>query len=231
MSDTPIVQAKGLHRSYGELEVLKGIDLDVSSGSVVSIVGTSGAGKTTLLQVLGTLDLPDRGTLKVRDQEVLKLSSKELAKFRNRHIGFIFQFHHLLPEFTALENVCIPGFIGDRKREEVEQEAERLLERMKMSDRLKHKPNQLSGGEQQRVAVARALINSPSVVLADEPSGNLDSTTSAELHQLFFDLREEFGQTFIIATHNDEFASMADRKLRIRDGVIQKEGTAEKADL
>jgi lipoprotein-releasing system ATP-binding protein len=186
-------------------------------------VGASGAGKTTLLQVLGTLDLSDRGSLKVRDTEVLKLSSRALAKFRNQHIGFIFQFHHLLPEFTALENVCIPGFIGKGDKEKVENEARQLLERMGMGQRLEHKPSQLSGGEQQRVAVARALINSPSIVLADEPSGNLDSQTSNELHRLFFELREEFGQTFVIATHNDEFASMADRKLRIRDGSIERE--------
>ncbi|MFB6258855.1 MAG: ABC transporter ATP-binding protein [Flavobacteriales bacterium] len=218
-----MIQAHDIHRSYGSLEILKGIDLSVEGGAVVSIVGASGAGKTTLLQVLGTLDLPDRGSLSVRDTDVLKLSSRELARFRNQHIGFIFQFHHLLPEFTALENVCIPGFIGKKQRQEVEAEATKLLERMGMSERFEHKPAQLSGGEQQRVAVARALINGPSIVFADEPSGNLDSQTSDELHQLFFDLRNAFGQTFVIATHNDAFASMADRKLRIRDGSIEKE--------
>lgn len=218
-----MIEARDIHRSYGDLEVLKGIDMDVDAGSVVSIVGSSGAGKTTLLQVLGTLDLPDQGSLKIRDRDVLGLSSKELARFRNQHIGFIFQFHHLLPEFTALENVCIPGFIGKYGRQEVEGAARDLLGRMNMLDRLEHKPAQLSGGEQQRVAVARALINGPAVVLADEPSGNLDSQTSSELHQLFFDLRREFDQTFVIATHNDAFASMADRKVRIRDGAIESE--------
>ncbi len=223
MTSTPIIEANAIHRSYGTLEVLKGIDLQVEEGAVVSIVGASGAGKTTLLQVLGTLDLPDRGQLKIRDSSVLSLSSRELAKFRNRHIGFIFQFHHLLPEFTALENVCIPGFIGKKQQKEVEQKAQKLLERIGMGARLEHKPAELSGGEQQRVAVARALINDPSIVLADEPSGNLDSQTSDELHQLFFELRKEFGQTFVIATHNDDFASMADRKLRITDGLIDLE--------
>lgn len=223
MTSTPIIEANAIHRSYGTLEVLKGIDLQVEEGAVVSIVGASGAGKTTLLQVLGTLDLPDRGQLKIRDSSVLSLSSRELAKFRNRHIGFIFQFHHLLPEFTALENVCIPGFIGKKQQKEVEQKAQKLLERIGMGARLEHKPAQLSGGEQQRVAVARALINDPSIVLADEPSGNLDSQTSDELHQLFFELRKEFGQTFVIATHNDDFASMADRKLKITDGLIDLE--------
>ncbi len=223
MTSTPIIEANAIHRSYGTLEVLKGIDLQVEEGAVVSIVGASGAGKTTLLQVLGTLDLPDRGQLKIRDSSVLSLSSRELAKFRNRHIGFIFQFHHLLPEFTALENVCIPGFIGKKQQKEVEQKAQKLLERIGMGARLEHKPAELSGGEQQRVAVARALINDPSIVLADEPSGNLDSQTSDELHQLFFELRKEFGQTFVIATHNDDFASMADRKLKITDGLIDLE--------
>lgn len=217
------IEASYIRRSYGSLEVLKGIDMSVEEGSVISIVGASGAGKTTLLQVLGTLDLADQGSLIVRDTDVLKLSSRELAKFRNQHIGFIFQFHHLLPEFTALENVCIPGFIGKKEKQEVEKEAAKLLERMGMSERSEHKPSQLSGGEQQRIAVARALINNPSIVLADEPSGNLDSQTSNELHQLFFDLRKEFGQTFVFATHNDSFASMADRKLRMRDGLIEKE--------
>ncbi len=219
----PIVQAKDIHRSYGGLEVLKGIDMCVEKGAVISIVGASGAGKTTLLQVLGTLDLPDRGQLSIRSTEILKLSSRELARFRNQHIGFIFQFHHLLPEFTALENVCLPGFIGKKGREEVERKAKELLERMGMEERLEHKPSQLSGGEQQRVAVARALINDPSIVFADEPSGNLDSQSSEELHQLFFELRKDFGQTFVIATHNDAFASMADRKMRMRDGLIERE--------
>lgn len=223
MSEEPIIRAENVHRSYGDLQVLKGIDLEVEHGSVLSLVGASGAGKTTLLQVLGTLDLPDEGLLKVHGTEVANLSSRALAKFRNEHIGFIFQFHHLLPEFTALENVSIPGFIAKKGRAEAEKEARGLLERIGMGERLDHKPAELSGGEQQRVAVARALINGPSIVLADEPSGNLDSQTSNELHQLFFELRNEFGQTFVIATHNDAFASMADRKLRIRDGLIEGE--------
>lgn len=223
MEEGPIIQAKGIHRSYEGLEVLKGIDMEVEKGSIISIVGASGAGKTTLLQVLGTLDLPDRGELIIKGSNVLKLPSKELARFRNREIGFVFQFHHLLPEFTALENVCMPGFIGKRDRQEVESSAKELLERIGLGDRLDHKPSELSGGEQQRVAVARALINGPAIVFADEPSGNLDSKNSQDLHALFFELRKEFDQTFVIATHNDAFASMADRKLRIRDGVIEKE--------
>jgi lipoprotein-releasing system ATP-binding protein len=202
------------------LEVLKGVDLSVAKGEVVSIVGASGAGKTTLLQILGTLEKADSGTLAINGEEVTKLGSKALSAFRNRHIGFVFQFHHLLPEFTALENVMMPGLIAGRSMNECAPRAEELLTRLNVIGRKEHKPNQLSGGEQQRVAVARALFNSPSVVLADEPSGNLDSAHAKELHQLFFDLRKELGQTFVIVTHNEELAEMADRRLVMRDGVI-----------
>lgn len=215
-----MIQAIRIHKRFGELDVLKGVDLHVARGEVVSIVGASGAGKTTLLQIIGTLERPDQGQVMINGQDVTKLGSKTLSTFRNQHIGFVFQFHHLLPEFTALENVMMPGLIAGRSIKECSPRAEQLLERLNVLPRKEHKPNQLSGGEQQRVAVARALFNNPSVVLADEPSGNLDSAHAKELHQLFFNLRDELGQTFVIVTHNEELADMADRKLVIRDGVI-----------
>lgn len=216
-----MLKATSIFKSYGSLQVLKGIDIEVSSGEIVSIVGASGAGKSTLLHILGTLDFPDRGRVQLGEQSLFEMSAKEIASLRNEQIGFIFQFHNLLPEFTAHENVCIPGFIGNRNQTEVQDQAEELLIYLGMGDRLDHKPAQLSGGEQQRTAVARALINNPSIVLADEPSGNLDSQNARELHQLFFDLRSKFQQTFVVVTHNEELAKMTDRKLEIRDGVIQ----------
>jgi lipoprotein-releasing system ATP-binding protein len=216
-----MIQVNDIHKSYGSLEVLKGISLNVGKGEIVSIVGASGAGKSTLLHIMGTLDRADAGSIELNGVNVRKLSDKKLAAFRNRHIGFVFQFHHLLPEFTALENVCIPGFIGGRNRREVERKALDLLNFMGLKERSHHKPSELSGGEQQRVAVARALINSPDVVLADEPSGNLDSASAVELHNLFFSLRNSFDQTYVIVTHNVDLANMADRKLTIRDGVIE----------
>ncbi len=215
-----MIKASNIHRSYGDLHVLKGVDIEVKKGEVVSIVGASGAGKTTLLQILGTLEKPDEGSVYINDNKIDGLNDKVLSAFRNKHIGFVFQFHHLLPEFNALENVCIPGFIAKRPKAEVETEAKRLLAFLGLKDREHHKPSQLSGGEQQRVAVARALINNPDVILADEPSGNLDSTTAKELHDLFFKLREEFNQTFIIVTHNEDLAKMADRELTMVDGKI-----------
>ncbi|MCC6400500.1 MAG: ABC transporter ATP-binding protein [Flavobacteriales bacterium] len=215
-----MIDARSIRKRFGPLEVLKGVDLHVARGEVVSIVGASGAGKTTLLQILGTLERPDSGTLTIGGEEVTKLGSRALSAFRNRHIGFVFQFHHLLPEFTALENVLMPGLIAGRGMADCEPRAKELLDRLNIGARARHKPSQLSGGEQQRVAVARALFNSPGVVLADEPSGNLDSAHARELHQLFFELRKELGQTFVIVTHNEELADMADRKLVIRDGVI-----------
>ena len=215
-----MIEATGVRKKYGELEVLKGVDLHVAKGEVVSIVGASGAGKTTLLQILGTLEKGDSGTLRIDGEEVMQLGSNALSAFRNKHIGFVFQFHHLLPEFTALENVMMPGLIAGKSKSECIPRAEELLTRLNVIARKEHKPSQLSGGEQQRVAVARALFNSPSVVLADEPSGNLDSAHAKELHQLFFELRKELGQTFVIVTHNEELANMADRKLVMRDGVI-----------
>ena len=215
-----MIHATAIRKKYGDLEVLKGVDLQVAKGEIVSIVGASGAGKTTLLQILGTLEKADSGSLSINGEEVTKLGSKALSAFRNRHIGFVFQFHHLLPEFTALENAMMPGLIAGRSMAECEPRARQLLERLNISARATHKPGQMSGGEQQRVAVARALFNSPSVVLADEPSGNLDSAHAKELHQLFFDLRTELGQTFVIVTHNEELAEMADRRLVMRDGVI-----------
>ncbi len=216
-----MITANGIHKKYGELEVLKGVDLHIKKGEIVAIVGPSGAGKTTLLQILGTLDKASGAdSLVINDIDILKLGDKGLSKFRNKHIGFIFQFHQLLPEFTALENVCIPGFIANRQRSEVETEALDILNFLGLSDRIDHKPNELSGGEQQRVAVARALINKPDVIFADEPSGNLDTASSKNLHELFFTLRERFGQTFVIVTHNEDLAEMADRKLEMRDGKI-----------
>lgn len=216
-----MIQAKNIHKTYGDLEVLKGVDISISKGEIISIVGASGAGKTTLLQILGTLDKADKTSdlsLKINETEVARLSDKELAKFRNQHIGFIFQFHQLLPEFTALENVCIPAYIKKTPVEQAKKRAMELLEFLGLSDRCNHKPSELSGGEQQRVAVARALINNPSIVFADEPSGNLDSESAERLHKLFFELRDNFGQTFVIVTHNEELASMADRKLSMVDG-------------
>ena len=218
-----MITAKNLHKYYDSLHVLKGVDLHIKKGEIVSIVGASGAGKTTLLQILGTLDLPTKQNdtiLEINGSSVLNLKDKELSKFRNQHLGFIFQFHQLLPEFTALENVCIPGFIANRDKNEVEKEAKQLLNYLGLSERTHHKPSELSGGEQQRVAVARALINKPAVIYADEPSGNLDTQSAEMLHQLFFKLREEFNQTFVIVTHNEELANMADRKLVMKDGLI-----------
>ena len=218
-----MIQAKNLHKFYDQLEVLKGVDLHIQKGEIVSIVGASGAGKTTLLQLLGTLDktsIQDGTSLLINGQDVLTMNDKNLSKFRNLNLGFIFQFHQLLPEFTALENVCIPAFIANKNKQETEKEAKRLLEYLGLSHRIDHKPNALSGGEQQRVAVARALINKPDVIFADEPSGNLDTLSAENLHQLFFQLRDEFGQTFVIVTHNEELANMADRKLIMVDGQI-----------
>ena len=221
-----MITAKNLHKYYDSLHVLKGVDLHIKKGEIVSIVGASGAGKTTLLQILGTLDLPTKQNdtvLEINGASVLNLKDKELSKFRNQHLGFIFQFHQLLPEFTALENVCIPGFIANRDKKEVETEAKKLLSYLGLAERTHHKPSELSGGEQQRVAVARALINKPAVIFADEPSGNLDTTTAENLHELFFKLRDEFGQTFVIVTHNEELANMADRKLTMVDGMISEQ--------
>lgn len=218
-----MIVAKNIHKLYGDLEVLKGVSLQINKGEIVAIVGPSGAGKTTLLQIIGTLDKPSKknnAKLSIHNQNLLELKDKELSKFRNKHIGFIFQFHQLLPEFTALENVCIPAFIANKSKKEAETKAKELLDFLGLSDRIHHKPNELSGGEQQRVAVARALINNPDVVFADEPSGNLDSTSAKNLHQLFFTLREKFNQTFVIVTHNEELADMADRKLEMIDGKI-----------
>ena len=216
-----MITASNIHKIFGDLEVLKGVDLHIEKGEIVAIVGPSGAGKTTLLQILGTLDrASESNSLVINDVEVTRLNDKALSRFRNKHIGFIFQFHQLLPEFTALENVCIPGFIANRSRSEVENEALEILTFLGLSDRVDHKPSELSGGEQQRVAVARALINKPDVIFADEPSGNLDSSSSRSLHELFFTLRDQFGQTFVIVTHNEELAEMADRKLEMRDGKI-----------
>jgi lipoprotein-releasing system ATP-binding protein len=209
-----------IHKSFGPLKVLKGISLQINKSEIVSIVGASGAGKTTLLHIIGTLDRGDKGNININDTDITKLNERKLADFRNKHIGFIFQFHHLLPEFTALENVCIPAFIGHTSRKQAEAKAKEILDFLGLGDRLTHKPSQLSGGEQQRVAVARALINNPDVILADEPSGNLDSVNARELHKMFFSLRDNFGQTFIIVTHNEELADMADRKITMRDGII-----------
>ncbi|PQJ74642.1 ABC transporter ATP-binding protein [Polaribacter gangjinensis] len=218
-----MIVAENIHKYYGDVEVLKGVNLHIKKGEIVAIVGPSGAGKTTLLQILGTLDKPEKETdfqLSINDISLKKLSDKQLSEFRNKHIGFIFQFHQLLPEFTALENVCIPGFIAKKSKNEVENEAKKILSFLGLSHRLQHKPNELSGGEQQRVAVARALINNPAVILADEPSGNLDSESAKNLHELFFTLRDEFGQTFVLVTHNEELANMADRKLTMIDGKM-----------
>ncbi|MDP5061328.1 MAG: ABC transporter ATP-binding protein [Maribacter sp.] len=222
-----MIKASNIHKYYGELEVLKGVDLHIKKGEIVSIVGASGAGKTTLLQILGTLDVQSNrkdSTLLINNIETTNLNDKDLAKFRNEHIGFIFQFHQLLPEFTAIENVCLPAFIKKTPKAEAEVRAKELLDFLGLSHRYNHKPSELSGGEQQRVAVARALINNPSIIFADEPSGNLDSESADNLHKLFFELREKFGQTFVIVTHNSELAEMADRKLTMVDGkIVDKE--------
>ena len=218
-----MINATQIHKFYGDLEVLKGVSLNIKKGEIVAIVGPSGAGKTTLLQILGTLDYPalkSNATLSISNNNLLELKDKTLSKFRNEHIGFIFQFHQLLPEFTALENVCIPAYIGNKSRKETEAKAKELLDFLGLSDRIDHKPNELSGGEQQRVAVARALINDPDVIFADEPSGNLDSSSAKKLHELFFTLRDKFNQTFVIVTHNEELANMADRKLEMKDEKI-----------
>jgi len=215
-----MIIAKDIRKSFNNLEVLKGINLEIPKGEIVAIVGASGAGKTTLLQILGTLEKPDQGEIRFSEKVITTLRDKELAAFRNRHIGFIFQFHQLLPEFTALENVCMPAWIAGTNKKSAEQDAMQLLEKLQVAHRASHKPSELSGGEQQRVAVARALINKPDMVLADEPSGNLDSANAMELHNLFFALRDELNQTFVIVTHNEELADRADRKLVIKDGKI-----------
>ena len=216
-----MITIKDIKKSFGSLEVLKGIDLHIEKGEVVSIVGPSGAGKTTLLQIIGTLDKPDAGSILIDNVNVTTLSQKKLADFRNRHIGFVFQFHQLLPEFTALENIMIPAYIAGTGSKAAKQRAEELLQFMGLSDRAKHKPNELSGGEKQRVAVARALVNNPAVILADEPSGSLDTKNKEELHQLFFDLRDKFGQTFVIVTHDEQLASITDRTIHMRDGLLE----------
>ena len=218
----PLLTARGITRRYGSLQVLKGIDLTIEPGEIVAIVGASGAGKSTLLHIIGTLDRPDSGKVTIQDTDVSKLGNKALAQFRNERIGFVFQFHNLLAEFSALENVCMPGFIGSQLSEiDLRQRGTELLELLGLADRLDHLPSQLSGGEQQRVAVARALLNRPAVVLADEPSGNLDSHNAEDLHRLFFTLRDELNQTFVIVTHNEHLAEMADRRLVMRDGLME----------
>lgn len=216
-----MIEIKNIRKSFGSLEVLRGIDLTINKGEVVSIVGPSGAGKTTLLQIIGTLDKPDTGTICVDGIDVTTLSQKKLSDFRNKHIGFVFQFHQLLPEFTAIENVMIPSYIAGVSNKEARKKAEELLRFMGLTERAHHKPNELSGGEKQRVAVARALINNPAVILADEPSGSLDSKNKEELHQLFFDLRDKFGQTFVIVTHDESLAQLTDRTIHMRDGILE----------
>jgi lipoprotein-releasing system ATP-binding protein len=215
-----MLSGKNIHKKYGTVEVLRGVDIEVKKGEIVSIVGSSGAGKSTLLHILGTLDGADMGLVELNNMSVGSLHGRKLADFRNKNIGFVFQFHHLLPEFTALENVCIPGWLSGRKRKEVEEKGRELLNLLGLSERMDNKPNQMSGGEQQRVAVARALINTPAIVFADEPTGNLDSANAKELHQLFFDLRNKFNQTFLIVTHNEELAQLSDRILHMKDGKI-----------
>ena len=216
-----MITAKNIKKSFGSLEVLKGINLEIPKGKIYSIVGASGAGKTTLLQILGTLSKPDSGKVFYFDKDISTFSEKEIAAFRNQEIGFVFQFHHLLPEFTALENVCIPGFIAKKPKAKTEKKALEILDYLGLMERIQHKPSELSGGEKQRVAVARALINNPSVVMADEPSGNLDSSNRDELHDLLFKLRDDFGQTFIIVTHDDHFAERSDKIIHIKDGIIE----------
>ena len=215
-----MLSGKNIHKKYGTVEVLRGVDIEVKRGEIVSIVGSSGAGKSTLLHILGTLDGADVGMVELNNMNVGSLQGRKLADFRNKNIGFVFQFHHLLPEFTALENVCIPGWLAGRKKKEVEEKGRELLNLLGLSERMDNKPNQMSGGEQQRVAVARALINTPAIVFADEPTGNLDSANAKELHQLFFDLRNKFNQTFLIVTHNEELAQLSDRILHMKDGKI-----------
>lgn len=215
-----MINGKNIYKRFGTVEVLKGVNIEINKGEVVSIVGPSGSGKSTLLHILGTLDKADMGDVTMNNTVISSLAGKKLAAFRNRHIGFVFQFHHLLPEFTALENVCIPSWLGGRKKKQTEEEAKKLLSLLGLAERLQNKPNQLSGGEQQRVAVARALINKPDIVFADEPSGNLDTANAKELHQLFFDLRDKFNQTFLIVTHNEELAQLSDRVLHMKDGRI-----------
>ncbi len=220
-----MINIQGITKSFGNLQVLKGIDLHIGKGEIVSIVGPSGAGKTTLLQIIGTLDRPDSGSVTVDGINVSGLSTNKLSDFRNRHIGFVFQFHQLLPEFTALENIMIPAFIAGKGRSETKARAEELLQFLGLADRANHKPNELSGGEKQRVAVARALVNEPAVILADEPSGSLDTKNKAELHQLFFDLRDKFGQTFVIVTHDELLAAITDRTIHMKDGLLMPEST------
>lgn len=215
-----MLSCKQITKRYGSLEVLKGVDLQIEKGEIVSLVGSSGAGKSTLLHILGTLDEADGGQVWLNNVQMNQLKGNQLAAFRNKHIGFVFQFHHLLPEFTALENVCIPGWLGNRKKKEVEERAKELLKMLGLESRMENKPSELSGGEQQRVAVARALINNPDIIMADEPTGNLDSTHARELHQLFFDLRKQFNQTFLIVTHNEELAAQCDRTVHMKDGRI-----------
>lgn len=215
-----MISGKNIYKRYGTVEVLRGVDVEISRGEVVSIVGPSGSGKSTLLHILGTLDAADSGEVRMNQVLLQSLSGKKMAAFRNKHIGFVFQFHHLLPEFSALENVCIPGWLSGRGKAVVKQEAEKLLTMLGLANRMENKPNQLSGGEQQRVAVARALINKPDIIFADEPTGNLDSANAKDLHQLFFDLRSQFSQTFLIVTHNEELATLSDRVLHMRDGKI-----------
>lgn len=215
-----MLTGKNIHKRYGSIHVLKGVDIEIKKGEVASIVGPSGSGKSTLLHILGTLDRADKGTVEINNTNISKLYSKELAAFRNKHIGFVFQFHHLLPEFTALENVCIPGWLAKRNKNEVRAEAVQLLNMLGLSQRMENKPNEMSGGEQQRVAVARALINKPDIVFADEPTGNLDSANAQELHRIFFELRDKFQQTFLIVTHNEELAQLSDRVLHMKDGKI-----------
>jgi lipoprotein-releasing system ATP-binding protein len=215
-----MLQATGIHKSYGKLHILKGVDLEVEKGQIITIVGASGAGKSTLLHIIGTLDRQDHGSLRLNNVDVGSLSPKKLSAFRNEHIGFIFQFHHLLPEFTALENICIPAYIAKKGKKQAEQKAYELLDLLGLKDRAHHKPNELSGGEQQRISVARAMINNPSIILADEPSGNLDSNNAESLHNLFADLRDTLQQTFVIVTHNENLANMANRKVLMKDGQI-----------
>lgn len=225
-----MIAINNITKSFGKLQVLKGIDLTIEKGEVVSIVGPSGAGKTTLLQIIGTLDRPNTGSVHIDGIDVTRLSNKKLADFRNRHIGFVFQFHQLLPEFTALENIMIPAYIAGASSSEAKQRASELLQFMGLADRANHKPNELSGGEKQRVAVARALINNPTVILADEPSGSLDSKNKAELHQLFFDLRDKYGQTFVIVTHDEQLATLTDRTIHLRDGELEQPETVEPSE-